>query len=391
MLRPAGSRTPLRVLYLDHCAQLSGGEIALLRLLMAAGRDVDAHVVLGEQGPLREALEGVGVRVTVLAMPASADVRKEDVTPGRLPLAPLLALLRHVLALTALIRRERPDLVHTNSLKSALYGGLAGRLARVPVVWHVRDRIAADYLPRSAVLLVRAAARVLPTAVIANSAMTLDTLRGALPKRVAYAVLDEVLPELPDVAPRPLHRDGPVVLGMVGRLSPWKGQDVFLRALAQLDGQDVRAVLIGSAMFGEADYEASLHALVGELGLESRVEFTGYRSDVPALLATLDVLVHASISPEPFGQVVIEGMAAGVPVVASAEGGPAEIVQDGVDGLLVEPRRPELLAAALRRLVDDPQERARLAARGLETAKRYTPRVVVPQLLAAYDGVARRR
>ena len=375
-------------MYLDHIAQLSGGELALLRTLPALLADVEPIVVLGEDGPLRVRLEELGIEVRVLPLPGEVrDTRRDAARPSRLSRSQLGALVRYVLALRRLLRELKPDLVHTNSLKSALYGGVAGRLAMVPVLWHVRDRIANDYLPTPVVTMVRIAARVLPTAVIANSQSTLDTL----PRRGVVLAS----PVIPDSVAMPAALDHigsrPLTVGLVGRLSPWKGQDVFLRAfaLAFPHGPE-RAHLIGSVMFGEQDWERHLHILVRDLGLTGRVDFRGFREDIWSEFAELDVAVHASTTPEPFGQVVLEAMAAGVPVIAADEGGPSEVVTDGVDGLLVPPRDPKVLAAALRHLAQDADLRASLQAAGRLTAQRYRPERTAQGLLEIYRSLQRR-
>ena len=140
-------------------------------------------------------------------------------------------------------------------------------------------------------------------------------------------------------------------------------------------------------MFGEEAYEQRLRELAGELGIAEQVEFRGFREDVGAELAAMDVAVHCSVVPEPFGQVVVQAMAAGRPVVAAAEGGPAEIVTDGVDGLLVPPREPALLAAVLRRLAEDPGLRERLGVAGRATALRHTPDRAADALVGVYRQV----
>lgn len=379
---------PVRVVFVDHVARLSGAEIALVRLIRALGKSVQAHVILGEDGPLVAELERVGATVQVLEMhPAARDVRKDTVRPGLGRVLPVLRTLAYVVRLTRLLRQLRPDLVHTNSLKACVYGGLAGRLAGVPVVWHVRDRIAEDYLPVSAVRLVRLLSRVLPTAVVANSESTRATLPRARSSSVVY---NAVVPDTVEAgARRPrLRDDDALVVGVVGRLASWKGQDVFLRAFAEAfpDGP-VQARLIGSAMFGEDAYERSLHELARRLGVAGRVDFRGFRDDVEAELAELDVLVHCSVTPEPFGQVVVEGMAAGLPVVAADAGGPAEIIDDGVDGLLTPPGDVRALAAAMRRLADDPVMRCRLSEAGQLAASRFSPSVTCERLMEAYDRV----
>ncbi|MBW3638901.1 MAG: glycosyltransferase [Actinobacteria bacterium] len=383
---PDGVRR-IRVVYLDHVARLSGGELALLRTLPPLLDRVEAIVVLAEDGPLAERLRAIGVEV--IALPLADDVR--DVRRAGAPTAALSPrtlwrLLRYIEATARLLRRLDADLVHTNSLKAAIYGGLAGRLARVPVVWHVRDRIADDYLPRPAVLLVRLASRLLPTAVVANSQATLATLR---PRRRSAVVASPVVPDSVVPSHGVLQRgSGGFTVGVVGRLAEWKGQHVFLDAFAQVfAGSPARAWLVGSAMFGEEAYEQRLRDQVVSLGIDEQVDFRGFREDVDAELAEMDVVVHCSVLPEPFGQVVIEAMSAGRPVIASAEGGPAEVVTDGVDGLLVPPRDPALLAAALRRLFEDPGLRQRLAVAGRETALGYSPERTAEGLMAVYRQV----
>lgn len=377
----------IRVVYLDHVARLSGGELALLRTLPPLLDRVDAIVVLAEDGPLADRLRAIGVEVIVLPLAEDVrDVRRAGAPAAGLSPRTLWRLLRYVWVTARLLRRLDPDLVHTNSLKAAIYGGLAGRVARVPVVWHVRDRIADDYLPPAAVLLVRVASRLLPSAVVANSRATLATVR---PRQRSAVVASPVVPDsVPLVLQLPPRREMVFTVGVVGRLAEWKGQHVFLDAFAQaFRGRPARAWLVGSAMFGEDGYEQRLRAQVERLGLAGQVEFRGFREQVGAELAEMDVVVHCSVLPEPFGQVVIEAMAAGRPVIASAEGGPAEVVTDGVDGLLVPPRDPALLAAALRRLFEDPGLRQRLASAGRETAQRYSPERTADGLLAAYRQV----
>lgn len=375
-----------RVVYIDHVARLSGGEIALVRLLEALGDRIEAHVVLGEHGPLTDRLEAVGATVHVLPIPMHLrDVRKDSVHPGGVGLRALAAVPSYVWRLRRLVRELKADIVHTNSLKAAMYGGVAGRLAGVPVVWHMRDRIAADYLPGAAVRLVRLASRVLPTWVVCNSQSTLATL----PRRMRASVLHSTVQHDP-VLPSPkrdwTRRDWVLVVGMVGRLAPWKGQHIFLDAFAQaFPDSPARAVLVGSAMFGEEEYADSLRSQVWALGLEDRVEFRGYREDIWAELARLDILVHCSTTPEPFGQVVVEGMAAGVPVIAADAGGPAEIISDGVDGLLVPPVDVDALARSMRMLAANGDLRVSLIRAARVSSERFAPEVIAQEMLGVYS------
>ena len=198
----------------------------------------------------------------------------------------------------------------------------------MPVVWHVRDRIAPDYLPSPAVWLVRRCARWFPSALIANSAATRATLgRTARPVTVIPSPVDVRLPAAP---PR-----GPLTVGAVGRLAPWKGQHLFLGAFAEaFPAGPERAVVVGEGAVRRAGVRGPAAAAGRRAGDRRSGRIPWIPADVAAELAAMDVLVHSSTIPEPFGQVVVEGMAAGLPVVAADAGGPAEIVRDDVDGLL---------------------------------------------------------
>jgi glycosyltransferase involved in cell wall biosynthesis len=179
---------------------------------------------------------------------------------------------------------------------------------------------------------------------------------------------------------------------MVGRLTPWKGHHVFLRAFAEaFAGGTQRAILAGAPLFGEERYLETLIDLADSLGIAGRVEFRGFVYDIPQLLKEADVLVHASVIPEPFGQVVVEGMAAGLAVVASDEGGPAEIVTDDCDGLLVPPQDVGALADALRRVSEDGELRERLGENARVTAKKYGSDVIAARMLVIYERLAERR
>src|SRR5665647_98188 len=251
---------PLRVVYLDHSAMMSGGELALVRLLPALG-GVKPHVILAEEGPLAERLRTAAISVEVLRMASVARaLRRDRIRAGRLPLGSVVVAAAYVIQLTWRLRRLRPDLVHTNSLKAAIYGGLAARLAGVPVVWHVHDRIAEEYLPSVAVGLVRGLARWVPAGIIGNSRSTLDTL-GPLPCPAAV-VPSPIDPALLDRARAP-RGDRPFTVTIVGRLAPWKGQHVFLEAFAKaFPGGPERALVVGGALFGETDYERELLSLI---------------------------------------------------------------------------------------------------------------------------------
>ena len=382
-------RSP-RVVVLDHTAQLSGGELAIARLLSAL-KDVDIHVVLGEEGPLSELLHQRDVSVEVLSMPGSwRRIRKDAVanTVGGAirAIAGSFYIIRVIRRLLAL----RPDIVHTNSLKAAIYGGIAARLLGIPCLWHIRDRVERDYLPSRAVTLIRLLARTLPSQVVANSGSTLASLH--LPE-----CMGQVIPSPIEVEPRHGARDQGALriadeedvllrIGMVGRIAPWKGQDLFLRAFAEaFPDNGHSAIVIGAPMFGEQAFLGYLRTLAADLGIEGRVEFRGFQENIERELSSLDMLVHASRIPEPFGQVVSEGMAAGLAVIAANAGGPAEMITAGVDGLLYTPGSISELAEHLRQLSYHSELRSRLGRRAMASVERFRPEVIAQRMRTVYE------
>ena len=383
--KPGGGRTAtltMKVVYLDHVARLSGAEIGLLRFIAAAD-ELEATVLLAEDGPLVEPLRTAGARVEVLPLAEEArGLGKAEVRPGASLAVAAVHMPGYVWTLAGRLRELDPDLVHTMSLKSGIYGTLAARLARLPVVWHLHDRLAADYLPRPAVCPMRMLARTLPSALVVNSSSTLATVGRRFRPGLRRAIIPLPVP----IPARPCElRDRVERVGIVGRLTSWKGQHVFLRAFARAFPEpDVRAVVIGSATFGEDAYERELRALAERLRIADRVEFTGFVDDVPAELQRLDVLVHASVLPEPLGQVVVEGMATGLPVVAADAGAPAEYIEDGREGLLYPPGDVEALTDALERAAGDRELRARLGAAGREKAREFGSEATIERMLSLY-------
>jgi glycosyltransferase involved in cell wall biosynthesis len=364
---------PTRVLFVNHTARSGGGEVALRLLIRHLDKTLVNHqLLLFEDGPIAESLRG---DTKIHIFPLSDEIRnaRKD-TLGSIKLSTLLkfgTLPLFVFRLSRMIRNLDVDVVHTNSLKADVLGGIAARLAGKRVIWHVRDRISDDYLPSKTVRAFRWLARFVPHAIIANSHATLETLglsenenRQTARRRRATVVHDGFdFAELP-VSEIPL---GPgLLVALIGRISPWKGQDVFLRAIHLIHSEfpQARFQIVGSALFGEEAYADHLRSLCTKLGLDQCVEFCGFIRDVQRHIAKLDVVVHASTIPEPFGQVIIEGMAASKPVIASRGGGATEIVVDEVSGLLVPMKDFEALAAAMRRLLSDSDLRTRLGAAG---------------------------
>jgi glycosyltransferase involved in cell wall biosynthesis len=389
---PAARTAQTRVVaILDHTASLGGGEIAILNLVRSLDpRRYRPLVLLFSNGPLRRKLEEAGIPTAIVPLDQSIVNTSKD-TLGRgtlLRLREILLSASFVWRLAGELRRRNVDLVHTNSLKSDILGGAAARLAGIPLIWHVRDRIENDYLPRPVVHLFRWLARWVPHHVIANSAATLSTLRP--PATPRYHVVHDGTHRAADQTPATSRHDELLVVGLVGRITPWKGQHVFLRAASLVHRRfpNARFQIVGSALFNEIDYERYVRRLAVSLGLSDVVEFTGFREDVPKLIAKMDLVVHASTTGEPFGQVILEGMAAGKPIIATNGGGVPEIVVDGQTGLLVPMGNVPAMAKAICRFLADPARRAEAGRRGRQRLnERFTIQFTADKVQRLYDEV----
>lgn len=371
----------LRLVFLGHVARFSGAEIETLRFIEAAD-GLEPTVLLAEDGPLVEALEAAGARVEVMPLPERArGLKRTELRPGATQALASVDIARYVGRLRTRLKELDPDVVGAISLKAGTYGAVAARLAGVPLVWHLHDQISSTYISRVAVRPMRLMIATLPSAVIAPSNATLATVG-----RLRPGVRAEVIPPPIPIPPRAVEiRPRVQRIGIVGRVAPWKGQHIFLEAFAQsLPEPDIRAVVIGSAIFGEEDYARDLEQLAGRLGIADRVDFAGFRRDVQAEFEKLDVLVHASVLTEPFGNVVFEAMAAGLPVVGARSGGVAQYIDHGQNGLLHTPGSVEELAAMLRLVVDDHDLRARLATGGRRRVGEFAPHAIVQRYLAVY-------
>ncbi|MFD1772707.1 glycosyltransferase family 4 protein [Paenibacillus rhizophilus] len=374
----------LRVAYIDHTARWSGGEVALFNILTHIGEQVDPLVILAEEGALADRLRDKGIDVRIVPLDESIRSRGRNTVNLGAPAA-AMKLLAYGRRLAPLLKKERVACVHTNSLKSALYGTVAAKMAGVPLIWHIRDHIGAPYLKPVVAKAIRLLSRLLPNGVIANSKSTLSALELPRSKKtlVVYSAFAKAIG---GVAGRADQKDFNVLL--VGRLAEWKGQHILLEAAKKLRSNGrVKFWLAGDALFGEDEYKKKLIATIEREGLNN-VSLLGHVEDIQGLMQQADLLVHTSITPEPFGQVIVEGMAAGLPVIASNEGGPVEIVVPGETGLLIEPGNPAILAESINWMLDHPEERERMAEAGIKRVKEhFVIENTVKEIVAYYKGL----
>lgn len=374
-----------RLLIVHASADRYGSDLACLRIAVAAktaGWDVD--VVIPNDGPLVADLTAAGI-VPVILDPLV--LRRADLRGVRAATAPLRWLLAAARLRRWAKQRPRYDVVHSNCAPT-LGGALLARQWRAAHVWHVHE-IFTGRLQRRVfdALLTRSADIVLTCS--SAAADQFPRLTATKRVRVVYTGVD-----VPAGVPttEPLSNGDPTVV-CVGRLNGWKGQPVLVDAIGRLTarGVGVRSQLVGSVFRGERHFEDRLRRQVDDLGLRQRVELLGERRDALDIVAAADIAVLATTRPEPFGMALVEAMALGRPVVASAAGGPTEYITDGVDGFLVPPGDPRALADAVQRLIDDPDLARRVGTAARSRVAGLTTARMTEAVLSAYDDVLRER
>lgn len=386
--------TPLHVLVLTHSARLGGAELALARLCEALPDHVLLRVVTFEEGALVARLRAFGVSVEVISARgrwvrrSRADTRS---LAGRLSM--ILGTAAHAARVARRVRELDPDVVQSWTLKSHLIAAFSRPAYRAASVWFVHDRLTEQYLGRMNRTIARLLLRT-PSVVVANSHATAATTgRDCL---VAYPGLSAgQFRTTSEVANRHLHL--PPTLLVLGRVSPTKGQHQVIKAMKEISARypGARLRLVGAPLFGEESYEQECRSLVGTLGLNEAVTFVGQVDDPAPELDRASALIHSSELPEPFGQVVTEAMARGVPVIATERGGIPEILVDeeGITlGRMVPPSDASAIVKAVVDLVEQPSTTLLLAqAAHRRASQEFTIERTVQVMLTAWGRAQRLR
>jgi glycosyltransferase involved in cell wall biosynthesis len=399
------------LLFLSPTGQYGGAEAALLETLAGLSEvypDWRLSVVAASDGPFVDRARALGVDVAVLPFPARLAAVGEWGAGASLARRVTLAIscliaagvtLGYAWRLRRIVASRAPDIVQSNGVKMHLLATwVAPRAAAV--VWHVHDYVGTRALTSRALRWMARSC----DAVVANSDSVRADLERVLRARVpVHRVWNAVdLDRFSDQGPAldldrlsglPPAADDVTRVGLVATYARWKGHAIFLRALAMLPATlPVRGYVVGGPVYTTGASQVSieeLRALSTAEGLDGRVGFVGYVPNTADAMRALDVVVHASTEPEPFGLVIAEGMACGRAVIVSAAGGAAEIIQSGVNALTHEPGDAVGLAERIRSLVSDTTLRARVGAAAREAAERAFGRArLVGQLHSVYQTLA---
>lgn len=361
--------SPTPVLFIDHAPALGGAEQSLLLLLQYLDRAQWQPHLACVPGQLADRAMRSGLPCHFTTLPR---LRR---SPGF-----LVSWAQSASHLAKLAQQVQAKAIYANTVRAAMYAAPAARLARRPFLWHMRDFWLSEEKPRHvwADTVVKRLLCLSAGQVIANSHAVAQQLPCAGRTAVVHngIEVDKFDPGLDGRPFRQQHHipeDAPVV-GMVGRLRPWKGQTHFLHMAALIRQQvpQTHFVIVGGANF-EIDgdnYPQQLTALAEKLNLSQQVAFTGALTDVRPALAAMDIFVHPG-APEPFGLVNIEAMAMARPVVAFGHGALPEIVQDGITGRLTPPGNIPALAEATLSLLMESEKRQQMGHNGRTHAQTH--------------------
>lgn len=387
----------MRILFLDQSSKLGGAELCLADI--AQTFRPTSTVGVFTDGPFPDRLRRLDIPVEILTDQTLQVKKNSGLLAGLSSLQQLIPLITKVAQLS-----RQYDLIYANTQKALVVGAIASVLSGRPFVYHLHDIVSPDHFSATnRRLIVTLANRA--KLIIANSEASRDAFiqsggradrvhivyNGFQPEVYAHCLKPEeraaqrhqlVLTEDPSI-----HPSTPFIVGHFSRLSPWKGQHVLIEAL-QYCPDNVLALLVGDALFGEQAYVQQLHQQIKDHHLDHRVKFLGFRSDIPQLMATCDLIAHTSTAPEPFGRVIVEAMLCGTPVVAAAAGGATELVGSGQNGWLTAPGDAQALAEVINTCRNQPDRCQKIAQHAQQQASQRFDLDAVNQRISHLLGEA---
>jgi glycosyltransferase involved in cell wall biosynthesis len=378
----------MKILFLDQSGKPGGAELCLIDIAKPY-RD-SCLVSLFADGSFRQLLEQQHIPVQVLRNQPLEVRKSSSFVQGLSSVSSLIPLIIQV-AQTA----TKFDIIYANTQKALVVGALASWLCRRPLIYHLHDILSLDHFSKSNLAIAVNLANAKASLIIANSiASKAAFVAAGGRKELTEVVYNGFEPELyqskennHQQLQQQLGLEGRFIVGHFSRLSPWKGQHILLEALVKCP-ENVTAMFVGDALFGEQDYAQHLQNKVAELGLGERVRFLGFRSDIVQLMSICDLVAHTSIAPEPFGRVIVEAMLCGRPVVAAEAGGVVELVEHGVTGWLIPPGEPTLLAEIITSCHNQQELTEVIAKQGQNQAcERFNLTTINQQIAQLLSGV----
>lgn len=362
----------LKILVIDDVAEIGGAEVSLISLLQNYNRQKYRLIpVIPGRGGLSRRFDELRIPYKIVKMNRLEDTRN--------PIVLLFYIFRFiigVMTITFLAKKENICLVHTVTQRAHLYGGVAAKLCGIPFVPWLQDYPTNIWIRAMLQLILKFTASV----IVVNSRSTEKMYAGdrkITSKTTLIYPPTEMRLFNPDISPIKVKKelglsDNYPIVGLIGHINPVKGHTVFIEAAKYVIEQfpAARFLIIGGIVFHkDVAYANQLKKLAREKRLTNEVVFLGFRSDVPEIIASLDIFVLASLT-EPFGKVVVEAMAMKKPVVATRVGGVPEIIEHGKSGILIPPGDAMTLAEAITKVAKDENRARKIGVVGRRTVIR---------------------
>jgi glycosyltransferase involved in cell wall biosynthesis len=388
-------KRPIKIAILDHSPDIGGAETSIVTL----GKHIDRSqfsitVILPSEGSFSRELDKIGIYAKVIYLPIGLlRLKRGDVFPSLVfILAYLFYIQFFLMKLFIYLRKNRFDLVMTNTVKAHIYGSIVASLCRIPVIWRFHDILSPTDFSPFLIRIIILFGRWFPKRILAVSKVTKEYLaRNGLKDdkiEIIFNGIDSELFEIKDVSKdirRELKIEGKTkLIGCIGRIIPEKGQKSFLLSIPGVIKKypEAFSLIIGDVFLKEEAYKEELLEIIKKNGLEERIKFMGFRKDIGDVIRSLDLVIFPSVAQEAFPLSVLEAMALGKPVIASNIGGVSEIIEDGITGMLIEPNHPEQITDRILHLLSNQEIYSSIAQKAKEVV---TERFSLQKYVAAME------
>ena len=388
-----------RILVIDSASEIGGAEIFLLRFLEKLDKKkyVPQFLLLQKEGRLSNELLEMGYQITNVSIDFSA-WRKEQSKFNTIKLIISgIKSIPQLLQTALMIKRMKIDIIQTSCNKSHIFGTVLAFFTGIPVLWTLHDFISKEHFPfllrKLLVFFSFFAGRIIA---FSDAVSRQFACEGAPPEKIVTIHHGIDADNFRGKAKGNIRKELGIpeskkVITLIGRISYWKGQEYFVKGIPKIIARypDALFLIVGDAIFGETAVKQKIEKLIIDMGLTDYCIMTGWRNDIPDILKETDILVHASSSPEPFGLILLEGMAMGKPVIATKAGGVAEIVVNDVTGLLVSPADSNAIADAVIYILSNPETGGKMGRAGQERVERlFDVKIMVKKIEKVYDEIS---
>jgi len=377
----------LKILFINHSSNTSGAEKVLLRLISYFDTSlIEITALCPENKGLAEDLKAENIDVRLIPMPLLV----RTANPVKL-FKYCFGFYRFSKQLIQYLRTAKIDIVHCNSFISTLYSIPAAKLTKIPMIWHMHDILRHRFFNKIFICLAGLGANRI---ICVSNAVKENLISFGVKKEKCQIVYNSIKPpaEQQKWKSDEFYKEFGInsqtkVVTMIGQIAEWKGQSILIEAVAKLVKRyDIKSLIVGDVISPSEDhYKNTLYKTTNDLNLNNHVIFTGFRTDIQKIIKASDVIVHASVKPDPLPTVIIEAMNLGKPVVATHVGGVPELIQHNKTGLMVPPHNSEMLAEAISNLLDNPEKAESMGSNAKSVInKKFNPRINISKVLNIY-------